>query len=242
MHPPLLLSVAQVYTFIKFGSSCYITLTILQTRISEPRNDSNFTQNLPLPLTSPFLIGASPLLGARSWSLTLTQSLSLVFPVTLLTCLLIYSIPPFQRHLHFHLNCLKSFLAMTGAPFPAPVLPLPLPTGQRDCCSSWSVTRSAHGAHHLPALPLEHSLRKGPSPPSHLSPPLRALPRLQFNRGTHFIPHFCPRSSLCRKCPSCFLSHSTHTCNSFGEYLLSTCHVSERAVSEMNRFCLSGRW
>lgn len=132
MHPPLLLSVAQVYTFIKLGSSRYITLSVLQTRISEPRNDSNFTQNLPLPLTSPFLIRASPLLGARPWSLTLTQSLSLAFAVTLLTCLHVCSIPPFHPHLHFHLNCLKSFLAITGAPFPAPVLPLPLPTGQSD--------------------------------------------------------------------------------------------------------------
>lgn len=39
---------------------------------------------------------------------------------------------PSPQHLHFHLNCLKSFLAIFCVPFPAPLPSLFLPTSQRD--------------------------------------------------------------------------------------------------------------
>lgn len=191
---------------------------------------------ISLTLTSPFLItlaSCAPLIPCPNSITKCWVSHQPPTPSPQLPSHLSVSFLPSPHHLHFHLNCLRSFLAIFYVPSPAPLLSLFLPTSQRDA-------PKAELGSDLILVPTTYWLLTGPfpSPPYHLLPLVQTLLSLQLNWATHFIPHLCSWSSFCQKCPSCFLFHSALAFNSFGEYSLSTCHMSstmkEGAVIEMN--------
>lgn len=100
--------------------------------------------------------------------------------------------------------------AATGAP-PQPTLSLSSSPLARRHSSSQAPTISDHSTpspSRLSTSSPQVPRQSIPNLPCHLSPPTQTLLRFQLNWVTHFIPHYYSRSSLCQKCPSCYLPPS----------------------------------
>lgn len=134
---------------------------------------------ISLTLASPFLITLASCASLAPWPHSITKCWVSFHPPTPsphLPSHLSISFLPSPHHLHFHLNCFKSFLAIFCVPFPAPLLSLPLPTSQRD-------GPGAELGSDLILVPISSWPLTGPflSPPSHLLPPLQTPLSLQLN-------------------------------------------------------------